>query len=1010
MEKITILGKIGDKQVQKNFDFDSECIEIIGGSTTLLVFPGGGTTYNTRLTAIDLSPLAKIARLKKIILRNHELEHIDLSALKYCPRLEELDLSSNKLNEIDLSLLKRCSNLIRLNLSGNKLKKIDFYSLSQCTQLESLSIGKNSFKQIDLAQLACFKQLKVLKLNGLNHQSMDLSPLSKISQLRSIDLSGSYTSKLSQIDLSPLNQCQNLEIIILRSHQLRQIDLSPLSNCKNLETVDLMFNKLQDIDLYPLTECTNLKTLLLSSNKLRNVMLTPLEKCKNLQEIRLEKNHTTLIDLTPLLNSASLTTLTLDDHVEVNIPKSALDEPLPPAIEGLREKFTCMNKVLDIPLIDFNRFQSYRAKSLQVSNTNTYLLISFDHSVAIWERKPGKLVQVFTIDRKDVISKSVFSQDEKKIITITERGSIQVWDRITGKTLYTLRGKEFDYPDVKAISFDQKYVAFNGYIWDLELKQIITRLDVRGSTVAFTSSNYIITSNGIKIQLWNLKTSECIKEFSTNDLFTYWGAGPKRGTMVTSPDNKYLVLAGESVKTNQIGVWDITEEKLLWSDQYYGDPFYQKPLVTPDNKYLITVSSANLGLLIRDLVTGEKVLPFRLPEKDQDYFSLFERQICLITISSDGKYLVVLDSNLVIFTWDFKTKKSFKSFPIEKDYPVKAATFAPDYNTFYIGISSSDYSYSLVEYDTRTRELIKKYQWTDKLGDINWDSLQISTHGDLICGHFGKEDRWFWSTKTGEILSHRSEFENREYQQIDSINGKAYLKTRTHPYLDTIEWVILTFYDFETDTFPRSIQKLVEYLYRKSPKWISPYPGSFMLNQTSSEMISSLFKERIRKLVPKIGIKEINDIKDFIFQIRAKIPVSVERIAKKTNLPMIRCEQILKDLTDDNPIAGEYLELEGVFIKAETTDKVFEEYIEGWGKSSTCRNCRSEVPNSELKCPYCDEVLLDCQICRKRINYGDQIFQCPHCFCSFHEDHLREWLKLKRKCPNCHNKIYPLIL
>ncbi|MFW9996008.1 MAG: hypothetical protein ACFFD4_28465 [Candidatus Odinarchaeota archaeon] len=80
---------------------------------------------------------------------------------------------------------------------------------------------------------------------------------------------------------------------------------------------------------------------------------------------------------------------------------------------------------------------------------------------------------------------------------------------------------------------------------------------------------------------------------------------------------------------------------------------------------------------------------------------------------------------------------------------------------------------------------------------------------------------------------------------------------------------------------------------------------------------------------------ELRRVKELITQIREGIPVPLTRIAEKTGLEINRCERVVKELTSGTTPAGEYLDIEGVFIKSDATmeaiDKLLEQY-DDWEK------------------------------------------------------------------------------
>jgi predicted amidophosphoribosyltransferase len=66
-----------------------------------------------------------------------------------------------------------------------------------------------------------------------------------------------------------------------------------------------------------------------------------------------------------------------------------------------------------------------------------------------------------------------------------------------------------------------------------------------------------------------------------------------------------------------------------------------------------------------------------------------------------------------------------------------------------------------------------------------------------------------------------------------------------------------------------------------------------------------------------------------------------------------------------------------------------------------CFSCRKPLSSEDKFCPGCGKAISRCKICRGAIAYGDTPSQCPHCQNEFHQEHIREWLKVSADCPVC---------
>lgn len=82
--------------------------------------------------------------------------------------------------------------------------------------------------------------------------------------------------------------------------------------------------------------------------------------------------------------------------------------------------------------------------------------------------------------------------------------------------------------------------------------------------------------------------------------------------------------------------------------------------------------------------------------------------------------------------------------------------------------------------------------------------------------------------------------------------------------------------------------------------------------------------------------------------------------------------------------------------------------------TDTCYFCNAPLTKIRKKgvivCPECHGIPKTCSVCLLNINYGDSTLKCPHCNSIAHQDHLREWLKIKSYCPYCKQEIKELEL
>lgn len=131
---------------------------------------------------------------------------------------------------------------------------------------------------------------------------------------------------------------------------------------------------------------------------------------------------------------------------------------------------------------------------------------------------------------------------------------------------------------------------------------------------------------------------------------------------------------------------------------------------------------------------------------------------------------------------------------------------------------------------------------------------------------------------------------------------------------------------------------------------------------------------------------EIKKIQGFISRIREGIPVSISRITEKTGLQKNRCERIVKDLTSVSKDAGEYLDLEGVFIKSGKSIEVLSGILrtfeapeaKGAGIPFYCQIDMITHPATDVayQCTHCARYL--CSRCYSNLSVVGKI-NCPMC-------------------------------
>jgi len=256
----------------------------------------------------DLSPLAGLANLKQLDLRNTSVSDIgplagltDLQQLslgrtwaEFFAWAEELgrprELYLGGPSVSDVGPLAGLTNLQRLILSGTSVS--DVGPLAGLTNLQELSLSHTSVSDVGpLTGLTNLQELVMFRTSV-----SDLGPLAGLTHLQKLNLSGTSVS-----DLGPLGGLTNLQELSLS--QTSVSDVGPLGGLTNLQELSLSQTSVSDVG--PLAGLTHLQKLNLSGTSVSD--LGPLAGLTKLQQLYL--TYTSVSDLGPLAGLKKLTIL-----------------------------------------------------------------------------------------------------------------------------------------------------------------------------------------------------------------------------------------------------------------------------------------------------------------------------------------------------------------------------------------------------------------------------------------------------------------------------------------------------------------------------------------------------------------------------------------------------------------------------------------------------------------------------------------------------------------------------
>lgn len=87
----------------------------------------------------------------------------------------------------------------------------------------------------------------------------------------------------------------------------------------------------------------------------------------------------------------------------------------------------------------------------------------------------------------------------------------------------------------------------------------------------------------------------------------------------------------------------------------------------------------------------------------------------------------------------------------------------------------------------------------------------------------------------------------------------------------------------------------------------------------------------------------------------------------------------------------------------QAVDRLVESYKQF--KFYMCYYCGNPIEKDSEKCLSYQKELLQCNIYKLPISFGEEIGICDLCETKCHLSHLQEWVKVQGKCPNCLQEI-----
>lgn len=208
---------------------------------------------------------------------------------------------------------------------------------------------------------------------------------------------------------------------------------------------------------------------------------------------------------------------------------------------------------------------------------------------------------------------------------------------------------------------------------------------------------------------------------------------------------------------------------------------------------------------------------------------------------------------------------------------------------------------------------------------------------------------------------------------------------------------------------------LIKILYNE--KWFSfPFDPGKGINGFKLTLSHGQLVAEIKELVYNILLFEnqnLQALREALPEIHPGMDVPLATIQQRIlggSVNAAGTERLLFLLQDEGTLPGRYDRVTQTFRRKEDHDEPLKPVIPDEEalisrQELTCRFCGEPLSEEDANCPDCGKEVTNCAICRISICFGEVVGLCPYCFTPFHEQHMREAVKVQGKCPLCQTEL-----
>lgn len=250
------------------------------------------------LGELELTVFRPFLNLKRLSLRQTQLQRFDFSLLINQRQLHELDISNNDLLALNNVVMSQFTpNLTHFLAGGNRFENVTEIILQKLTSsITTLDLSGSPLRAVNGSTFNHLKNIRKLKLNRSNLTIIDsTNPFEELQSLIVLDISNNNLHETNFKRMS--TTFAKLKRLRMANCALQNINDVTQYLGKNLKLLDLSANFLGELNMTTFKLLTGLEYLYLDSAFITRFDWNTLQLQRKLLDLRLTNNHLSEIDV-----------------------------------------------------------------------------------------------------------------------------------------------------------------------------------------------------------------------------------------------------------------------------------------------------------------------------------------------------------------------------------------------------------------------------------------------------------------------------------------------------------------------------------------------------------------------------------------------------------------------------------------------------------------------------------------------------------------------------------------